>query len=584
MKQSLKKSKRKAASGLRPTSPWFDRPFLQPMLIVLAALLCDLNSWGHEFLYDDIPYIVQNHLIQDPKNFFRIFGTTLVPPSASVGLLYRPMTALSYGLSSWISGLNASAFHLVNRLIHVLVCLMIFYIVKRLVTPPDRGRFIALVASLIFAVHPLQTEAVTYINGRSDSQAMLFFLLAWWFFLLFRSSETFAKAPYIFFLIFYSLGLLTKESVITLLGVIVLTELIYFSNRSFKAFFARVRHDWAFYAGYFTVSAIFLIVRQAVLRGLYVAPIPFWLNPTAAASLKVRWLTGLKVMWECLGQIVWPANFMPDYSFNQIPLVTSWISPASLLVVGFSLVLAVGWIWGFGRSPDLFFGLGYFFVTYSVVSNLFIPIGTIRGDRLLYMPLLGICFCSGAVMWWIWSHFDRILPRRLIVAAFTIILLGLGTRTVIRNGDWQNPDTLFLRHLDPLPSSSKLLNSIGNRLLQDGRTREAIVCFQKALEIGGFAPDDVRLNLGVAYKVAGEYDQALNQYDALLRENPNNAKALTNKGNLYLAQGNYRAAAEEYQKALRVDPHLTPAQTNLQVALERLGNLSSDSSEHPPVH
>jgi hypothetical protein len=572
----MKRTQKKPKTVLNETPPaafiFFQKPFLPLLFIVLAAILSDLNSWGHQFVVDDIAFILQNNLLNSPRQALQILVSPLVPDAASLGFMamYRPLTALSFGMNLWISGPNPDSFHLVNRLLHILICLLIYWIVRRLL---PRSLFTALVTSLLFAVHPLQTEAITYIDGRADAMALFFFLLAWLCFLRLRSADKVSTREYIFSVLGYCMALLSKENAVTWLGVILLTELVYFSQRQFKVFLERLILDWRLYAGYIIATGAYLAVRFTVLKGVLTGSIPFEVNPLAHANLKVRLLTGSKIMFECLGQAIWPVHFMPDYSYNQISLITAWFSPAAVETLVLSVLFLTVLFWSYHRSPQLFFGLGFFLVTYSVVSNVLIPIGTIRADRLMYMPVLGVCLAVTSILSWAWSLLRKAPAKIVFCGGLFILLTLLNARTVARNEDWKDEDSLYLTHLDPLPNSSKLLNSIGAQLMKHGRAQEARVCFQRSMAIGHYHPDEVQLNLGAALRMTGDVAGALDQYDALIRRNPENAKAHYNKGNLFFSEGKFDEAVAEYKRSIEIDPQLTVARTNLNVALERLSEV-----------
>ncbi|MDD5544893.1 MAG: tetratricopeptide repeat protein [Acidobacteriia bacterium] len=562
----LKSAKKKIG---RDTSPHF--LWLSPYewLIVLAALLCDINSWGHQFLLDDIPYIVQNSVLESPKLILKIFASPFLLDAARYGFMamYRPLTALTFAVNVWLGDFKPDGFHLVNRVLHVLICLIIYRIVIRLI--PER-RSVAVIASLLFAVHPVQTEAVTYITGRADVLAMLFFLVAWLSFLRLRSRNQFSGKEFALSLLCYLLSLLSKEDAITWLGVILLTEWVYHAKGKWGCFVEQLRQHYQIYGGYVGTTLLFLVVRSWVLKGSITGSIPFILNPLAQASIKARLLTGLKIMWEYIGQFFWPAHFLPDYSYNQIPLVTSWISPTTLLVIALSLLLILVVFWFYQRCLDVFFGLGFFCITYSVVSNIFIPIGTIRADRLLYMPAFGWCLVVAVLYSALWTKLQTRQSKSILAVTLAVIVALLAGRTIDRNRDWQSPETLYLQAFTPMPNSSKLLNSIGTQLLQQGRSQDAIACFQKALAIGYFEPKMVQSNLGAALKASGDWGGALEQYDSIISKDPTYAAAYFNRGNLYLAEKKYAEAVADYKKALVYDPQLVPAEINLKAALERL--------------
>jgi tetratricopeptide (TPR) repeat protein len=601
-------SNKKASKGIRHVKP--SRRFLLAglarweSLIVLLALLCDLNSWGHTFAMDDYPYIVDNLLVKAPLYIFKIFA---LPFGSTPILIGRPFTLLTLAANYRISGPHPDGFHLINRLLHVLICLVIYWTVRRLIPQP---RYAALVTSLLFAVHPLQTEAVTYITGRSDALAMLLGLSALLLFVKFRRSARPSIKHYIASLVLYFLALLSKENAITWFGVLLLVEFIYFSECSLKQFIQGLRKNlMKTYAGFIGVTFLFLLLYFGLLYPLMVMPTRFVENPLAHTSNLVRILTALKVLFQSLGLLFWPSHLSSDYSYNQIPLITHWNSSAGLSVLILSLIPITLLVWSYRNSKDFFFGLSYFLITYSVVSNLLFPIGTIRADRLLYMPSLGIFLCVGLAL----ARLDEIvnLPSRRLFfrAALAGILLLLAIRTIARNGDWRDQFTLYSQSARTAPGSAKahaflgweyvqkgqrdlaikefeIAGSIypefpdlyfnwGSLMLQEGKAAEAVTYFRKSIALG-FNQAGTLNDLGVALRAQGDLAGAIAQFDEVIRKYPDDAIAHFNKAEALSAQGNINEAIREYSRTLELDPEYLPARTSIDLLMHQT------SSPSPP--
>ena len=571
-----------------------------------AALLCDINSWGHQFVMDDLDYIVHNPVIQSPNSILQIFSSPFVHfPNVTLDL-YRPLTALTLALNYWISGAQPDSFHLFNRLLHVLTCLGIFWVIRRLI--PLRPA-VAFLTGLLFAVHPVQTEAITYISGRADALAMLLFVFAWLNFLRMRQRSAYLR-PYLFSAILYFFALLSKESAITWLGIVLLTEWIYLSDRNVQQFINRLRQDfWKVYSGYLLVTVTYLALRFVAFRGISITPTKFLVNPLVTAGISGRLLTSLKIFFQSIAQILVPLHFSPDYSFNQIPVLDHWTNGVALVVLLLTAAFLVLLVWSCKRSPNVFFCLAYFAITYSVVSNLIVVIGTIRADRMLYMPALGFCLLGGLAL----SNLEEAVrltkwknPARIAVA---VVLLLLAGRTVIRNGDWRDQFILYLRAVSQFPNSLKmhgylgeqyfarnqlaeagehyrkalsiypdqpdLFDDMGALLAREGKTKEAIDYFQRALLLGVNDPALARTNLALTLQAQGDLKGAIEQFDRVIQGNPLSSAAHFNKGNaLYLA-GQIKDAIREYSRALEIDPRNAGARKNLDLLLQNSTSATS---------
>ncbi|MFI5174837.1 MAG: tetratricopeptide repeat protein [Terriglobia bacterium] len=586
-----------------PTKPFLDRFRRWELLVILAALVCDWNSWGHQFVMDDLSRIVRNPLIRDPHRLFEIF---LSPYNFLYGMpsgLYRPLTTLSFALNDWITGLSPDGFHAVNRLLHVLACLGILWVVRRLISDPT----VAGVTALLFAAHPIQTEAITYMSGRSDSLVMVLFVFAWLFFIRARTSV--GRGSYGLSLIFYFLALLSKESAITWLGVALLTEFVFFSDRDFKTFWTHVKeHFTKWYAGYLVVTAAYLALRFYALKEISRVAVTFLDNPLAHVTSPVRIFTALKILIQSLGLLLWPIHLSADYSYNEIPLSSPAWNPATLAILVLTGILLFLLVWSYRRASHIFFGLGFFLTTYFLVSNLLIPIGTIRADRLLYLPSLGI-FLAGGI------GFVRIMERvrgawfkKASYLALALILILLATRTIFRNRIWFSEFTLYFQTVRDAPRSAKahnnlgaqyfsrgelkpaleqyqiaetikpdypdLLNNMGSLFSREGRSEEAITYLNRAVSLSPENPV-IRNNYGLALKAHGDLPEAIAQYDLILQQSPGNADAHFNKANTLVAQNRIGEAIIEYNHTLEIDPSYTLARTNLNRLLQKANPVNS---------
>ncbi len=602
MKRPPKKPSPKPPAVKQRLITFTEGRYFAPFLIGLAALVCDFQSWGHQFVFDDAPYIVQNQFIQDPRNILLFFVSRLVPPPATIGSMYRPMTSLGLGLNYWISGPNPDAFHIVNRILHLVICLLVYRIARRLVPNP---RFMALFTALLFAVHPFQTEAVTYITGRSDTLAALFFLLGWLCFLRLRAAEQFSMREYAPSCLFYLLALFSKEDGITWLGVLLLTELIYLSKVNLRRFFKQIWMGWRIYAGYVVVTIFYLGLRREVMGVLTARKPEFAVNPLAFAPLTTRLLTSLKVWFLGIGQFFWPRSFSTDYSYNQIPMISRWTEPAAWITIILSLLFFGLFLWGVQRARHMAFGLGFFAATYSVVSNLFLSIGTIRGDRLFYLPSIGLCWCVGAGAAWLYERYQLPGPRWVFRAVMVAVLVLLAGRTIVRNRDWRTQTALiesdfrvcprsvkvlsnfgslyfnrhefdqalvYYRQAESIDSNyTELLNNIGSLFLQEKKFPEALQYYRRVTELEP-KKTGYRINYALALTLDGDFSDALAQYTIALQKDPQNAAAHYGRATALYSLGRVNEAIEEFRKTVEIDPLYPSAQENLNILLQRTGH------------
>lgn len=608
MNQKSKALKKKVGRSHKTRTIFPEKLRRWELLIVFWAIVCDLNSWRHQFVMDDLARILGNPLVKSLRHIPDIF---ISPYSILHGMpssLYRPLTTLSFALNYSIGGTNPDAYHLVNRLMHVLICLGIYGALRRLVSNPT----VAVISALLFAVHPIQTEAITYISGRSDALAMAFFIFGWLFFIRLRTSDSSQTLKnYRLSILFYFFALLSKESAIVWLGVVLLTELVFFSKNQFPSFFSKRREDFLkIYAGYVGITLVYLAMRFAVLKGASKVAVTFLDNPLAHVSAPVRVLTALKILFQSVGLLLWPIKLSADYSYNQIPLISHWNNLGGFVVLALSGAMILLLAWTYRRAPEIFFGLGFFLITYSIVGNLLLPIGTIRADRLLYMPSLGIFFLAGIALAGAEAHMTQTRLRKALAVAVSVILVLLSARTILRNRDWSDEFTLYFQTVRTAPQSAKaqndlgaqyfarndfekarehyriaesikpdypdLLNNLGTLFSRESKNEEALTYLRRAVFLSPENPE-IRNNLGLTLRAQGNLAEAIAQYDLVIQQYPANADAHFNKANALYAQGKINEAITEYSRTLEIDPDYTTARKNLNLLLQK----SDPTSQQP---
>ncbi len=554
-------------------------------LIVLAALLCDFNSWGHQFVMDDNSYIFQK----------------------TEGL-FRPLTQWSFAANLWIFGPNPNGFHLINRLLQIFICLTVLWIIRRLI--PSRP-LIAPLTALFFAVHPAQVEAVTYIQGRADELAMLFFMLAWFFYIRMRQSSTNEVTWYVGSAACFLFAMLSKENGVTWVGVAVLTELVYLSKGDWRDFASKLRQKlWKPYAGYLGVVLGYLIARYISIQTI-TAEGWFHENPLIILPRWAQTLTALKIVFLYIGQFFWPISFSPDYSYNQIPLFTHWNSTMAISVMAGVLFVVLSMVYSFRRFPNIFFGLAFFLTTISVVSNVILTIGAIRADRFLYLPSVGLCLVVATAISYLQVQLSSKQGKAAMGALVGVILILLTVRTIQCNVNWKDEFTLYLHAVKISPNSVKvrthlgweyysrheselsleqykaaevidpkypeLYANMGALYLQMGKIDEAIETYERALALHASGTDWIRINLGSALRKKGDIEGALHQYDLAIQASPSSAPAHFNKGNALYAQGKIQEAIQEYTRALELDPQMEAARTNLNALMNLSGKANTPS-------
>jgi hypothetical protein len=294
------------------------------------------------------------------------------------------MTILCYRLNYALSGPSSSAFHVVNILLHGLTCVVLAIFVEAIL----RDRALAAVSALLFATHPVHTEAVTGIVGRAEILAALFLLAALYLHAREYTLRGWGPARWLpIALGLYFCALLSKETAIVGPGLIILIG--YVKGRAYPPPAASApgfRRTAGVLGLYVAVALIYLIIRYAVLGHMLESPGPRPEYLLVDQPLTTRILTGLKILVIYLKLLFFPLTLSADYSYQQIPLVHALDSPATTRPVAGGCVAAAGLCAAFlasmrKRAWTAVLVLGFFAVAYSVVSNLVVPIGVLVAER-----------------------------------------------------------------------------------------------------------------------------------------------------------------------------------------------------------
>jgi tetratricopeptide (TPR) repeat protein len=508
--------------------------------VIIAAVAPYLNALSADFTFDDVDLIRDNTAVQ-------------VHPAAGLltyvyhpGGLYRPLTMLTYAANASLSR-DPFGYHLVNLVLHALVALAVLFLVRRLAGSP----FVATATALLFAVHPVHTEAVTGVVGRAELLAALGVLATLLAFLRAGASVGVSRRLWsAASLLAFAAAMLAKESACTALGL--LAVLHWWRRRHTPAAAgpgAQSRH-LAVLLPYAVVAAAYLGLRLAVVGSLGVPQgIPLVDNPLAHADALTRVRTALIVLWQYVSLLTVPAQLSADYSFNQIPLALAWDDPRCLAAAVLLLALAVIAAAAAPRLPMLALAALFAVIPLALTANLFLPIGTIKAERLLYLPSLGWCLLVGCLAAAVARRHAR--PTGLTLLA---LIVAFGARTWLRNGDWQSDTALFAATVSSSPDSAKANYNSGVILQRAGRLDDAMIHYRRALEI---LPDyaNAAFGIGNVYRLKGLDAGALHWYEQALRHDPRAVNAHIEIALLHHRHGEYDAAAAAVLAGLEIEPN-----------------------------
>lgn len=508
------------------------------LLICGAALLAYANSLNGIFVFDDHSYIENNPAIYDLFNFKAIVE---FHPS-------RPFGTYTFALDYFIWGLNPSGYHLTNLLIHIMTSVLVWWLVTMLTSvagnPPHRG-WIALTAALIFAVHPIHTEAVNYITQRYTSLAGFLYLAAVCFYMRARLTNDNWKffAASLFAAL---LGAWTREILVTLPAVLLMTEYFFLQKKSVSK--NRIKY--------------FLLL----IAVLAMIPMAYSFNTASVWSDKGfshshegehitagnYFLTQSRVLVKYLGLLVLPLqqNFEYDFAVSK-----NFLEPAVLVCfLSLAALIVLAWLIR-RRSPLISFGIFWFFVTISIEGGL-IPIPYVINEYRTYLPSVGYCIVVSALV------LEWAKAPRLVAAVVVLLIAGYAYLTFERNKVWQDEIVFWEDVVKKSPNKSRPYDNLAQAYLAAGNSEKAVENLQKALAINSNNATTYT-NLGVAYLGMGNNGDALKYFDAALRLLPDSGWARNNRGIALLNLGNEAEAQNNFEEALKTGEEFLEPRLNL---------------------
>ncbi|KAF0218422.1 MAG: hypothetical protein FD174_2883 [Geobacteraceae bacterium] len=564
--------------------------FVHVFLIVILGLSAYSNTFHVPFVFDDQTSIIDNPVIRDLANFF----------SSGTGYGYNPRRFVGYltiALNYRLGGVDVTGYHAFNLTVHIITALLVYYLCLLTFRTPSLlgsslsggARQVALLSGLLFVVHPVQTEAVTYIIQRLSSLAAMFYLLSLVFYVrarLFHESgngRVHGKTvlSYSLSLISAVLAMKTKEIAFTLPIIIALHEFFFFRGG--------IRKRLLFLLPIALTIAIipFTMVSAGKPIGKLLADAGDAARGGADISRGDYLITQVSVITTYVRLLFLPINQNLDYDY---PLSHSLLNPRVFVSFLFLFLIASLAIYLFRRSriphpasrfplpnprfpvpsprspiPDpalrlVSFGICWFFITLSVESSV-IPLADVIFEHRLYLPSAGALIAAATAA----AFAARKFGAKAVGIVSTAVVLAFSAGTWKRNLAWGDPLTLWGDVVAKSPGKARPRYNLGTALNQQGFVDEAIDQFQIALRLDP-ANADVRHNLGVAYVAKGLMDEAIKEYRAAIGLNPASAQAHNSLGGAYVGKGLIDEAIEEYGIALRLDPSYADAHNNLGAA------------------
>jgi len=536
-------------------------------VIALTIMIVSVysNSFHCSWHFDDMPNIVENPRLHMENIDWESFKKALFSDRNNPHFPYRPVACLSFALNYYFGKLNVFGYHVVNLGIHLITAIFLFVFIYRTLeylalTKRWDGDtyFVALLSTVLWAINPIQTQAVTYIVQRMASMAAMFYIMGMYSYLKARTAQTSfaAMTSYTLCILSFLLALGSKEnaamfpvSIFLYEAVIIQDDVVIFIKRSWKWMLLALGATLLIGASYFFFKTG--KPYPDILSAYRDRPFTLW----------ERLLTEPRVLLYYLSLLLYP---MPNRLCltHDLVISTSLLNPpTTLLSIAFILVLIGTGIFLVRKDPLTSFCLLFFFTNHVIESSIF-PLEIVFEHR-NYLPSMMFFIPLAIGIWHLIYFYGQKASMKFTVSTFLVlVLVGIGHSTYIRNAIWKTDESLWMDAMEKNPFQFRPYHNLGKYYQDRGLFSKAEGYYKKALSLKSKTRKHARLltylNMGIGWRDRGNLDKAL-AYFRKSQEEGQSFECLLNIGAVYFSQGLYSQAyryLKAAQEARAEDPYL----------------------------
>lgn len=480
----------------------FDKNYKVFLIFLVLGFGVYANVIKGGFLFDDEHFIQKNQFVKE-FSLKKIYSSSVTEGAGLNGNFYRPNQQLAYAVLYKIFGEKVEVFHVQSILFHILNASLLFLLFLAL----DFNRTVSLVGSLLFLLHPIQTEAVSYISGFADPLSLAFMLSGA---LLFVRANKDADKPSLIFILLSLLcvvgALFTKESTVVFLPLVALVGFYLFIRDKVKINAQNI----SYLVGVVLLTGLYMVGKFTIFKFSESAGLSEE-SDLYTENLHIRIITFLNVMPEYLKMFVFPAELNYEKPYTAYTTVATSGGLFSLLMIAALILTAVY----HKKVPKLFLGLAWFFCALAPFTGI-VPLNAMYLEHWIYVPIIGLIIL---VMCLFEFMMNKKLSAIFLIFFTPLMLLAMG-RTFARNQEWGDIEKFYKNELKYTGDAVRIYN-----------------------------------NLGMYYADKGEYNKAINYYNKAVSEWDKFPQPHHNLAGIYLELNRPEEALMEVNKALRLDPN-----------------------------
>jgi protein O-mannosyl-transferase len=544
-------------------SKLFHNQFFQIAVIVILTLIAYSNIFNNQFLGDDPDFIVNWSQIKTWQNIPQLLLGKVPPTHQGV---YRPIRSLFYLLTQQVFGQNVFFYHLFSILIHLSCTIAVYFLIKKLF----KTDLLAFFTGLLFGLHPIHTEAITFITTSFDEIGVLFLLLSFIFYLDSKKVSYYLLSIFFAFLAFF-----TYEMTLVL-PLLLICYHFFLDKKKLKSFkiFWQI-FPYLFLTGSYFFIRIFLLKIEA--RGDYLAD-----------NFLISLILSLKTLPIYFTKTIWPINLSVDhqiaegvfaYNLPQYiePLVKNWSLFDTSAI--FYLILLSAFLYAIFKYRIKYsiicFGSLWFLIGLLPVMNFF-PGYLVMFEKYTYLASVGFCLSLSFLLISFLKNKKFQTPTLIFLI---LILIFYSTLTFLRNKDWQSEISIWEKTAKQSPKNGLVFFKLGTAYQQEELTKKAQDAYQKAIGLNPQMPF-AYTNLASLYLSSGNKDSALENLQKAVILNPQAKEAYYFLAQIYFEFEDFKNSTQNAQIALEIDPNYHEARVLLSNIYNYFGKMMVENGNY----